>query len=391
MSLALGGGPPQTRKLWVGPFDVGAPPLPQGQAEVRARVAEEANAPIGKKLAAAAESQWKLFTRHCDLLKVDPLPWNTDTCYLHLKQKAVDARAATSIRNHMSMLRSYVRRNALGPDFSGAQWQIMEMHFRDLEKTYGTYYRRPAALNWASLKECMIKLPEGSGHARATLMVAALANACGLRPNEFCAPVDPRKMMVRVQDITIYPRSASHPLGAVEIGLYRRKDALATGFELDLAAFATGEPPCEELDFVKFLQAEFSKYELLKAPDEPLFAVTNAAGLRVFSGTTPFRGARPISSAAFNASLKAAFATAQVDCGGATARGLRIARRTDLAKTGTSDDLANALMGHGRKRQREEGMGASYIRVSRDLLQATRPKPTGPKPTGLDDDIEEVK
>jgi hypothetical protein len=41
-------------------------------------------------------------------------------------------------------------------------------------------------------------------------------------------------------------------------------------------------------------------------------------------------------------------------------------------------------MGHGRKRQREEGMGTTYIRVSKGLLPATRPK------EHLQDDIEEV-
>jgi len=386
--VTLGGSPQQT--VWVGPFDKGAPPLPQGAAAVRARVAAEAYSAVGKKLADAATSQWNLFVSHCSRLKVDPLPWNTDTCYLHLTQKAVDARAATSVRNHMSMLRAYVRRNALAEDFTEQQWKTMEMHFRDLEKKYGTYHHRPPALEWESLKECWLKLPTSANHLRATLMVAAVAQACALRPNEFCAPTDPRKVMVRAQDITIFPQSAAFPRGAVEIKLYRRKDAVASGFELDLAATATGEPQCEELDFVKYLQEQFTKYDLTKAPEEPLFAQTNAAGGRVFHGSTPFRGARPMNSAAFNASLKAAFAVAHVDRGGATARGLRIARRTDLASAGTPDGVADALMGHGRKRQRLASMGSGYIRVSKKLLPATRLKVPSAEECPPEEDIEEV-
>ena len=97
-----------------------------------------------------------------------------------------------------------------------------------------------------------------------------------------------------------------------------------------------------------------------------------------------------MNSAAFNASLKAAFAVAHVDRGGATARGLRIARRTDLASAGTPDGVADALMGHGRKRQRLASMGSGYIRVSKKLLPATRLKAPSAEECPPEEDIEEV-
>lgn len=365
---AVSKGPPPRALL--GPFDKGAPPLPQGAAALRAAVTLLKGEAVGKKLMTAATSQWRLYTEHCTKMSVAPLPWNTDACFLHLTQKAATAGSATSIRNHMSMLRGYARRMALGPDFSDAQWVIMDMHMRDLERTYGTYHISPPPMEWRRLQSCMRATNETDGLSKATLMTAALAHACGMRPNEFCKPQDPRKVMVRVQDITVYPRTEAFPFGAVEVELYMRKDTVATGFELHLASTVTGEPQCAELDFVAFLQTEFHKYDLLNAPGEPLFPELDSNGNRRFSGAVPFRGATPMSADKFNANLTKAFARASVDKAGRTARSLRIGRSTQLAESGTPEGVRNALMGHKRK-----SSGSRYIGISKMLLPATRERP----------------
>jgi integrase len=247
-----------------------------------------------------------------------------------LDDKCDHADNATSVKHWISHLySSYVQTHDAPSYNKGTDGPYFARVKAALAREYGTKSSRPLAITAAMLRRVYDALkPEDDPELRALWVHIVAAYHWLLRPNEHLGG----DCVFRVRDVRILREAASSTRVAkltihASKGLRRR---MAKRGEFEVTFTRDTEGP---LNLIPLLERYIRDYGLAKTPDAPLFPSLKADGSL---------GTGYMSMDSFNSKLRALFARAGMPTL-PSARGLRSGRRSDLANSGTPDDVVCQL------------------------------------------------
>jgi hypothetical protein len=330
----------------------------------------------GTKHVQEVSKQFDLYVHRCSLLKVAPIPWNVNALVLHLREKCSGVGSATSAANWWSNLRSHVRRLQLGPDATTEQVSQIKQHISLMERDFGVFREEIPALMFSDLERAAAAIGPGARALamRTTLMYASIALACGLRPNEVADTRNPKKVVIRIADVTFDDASDTFPLGRIHILVRNRKRALATGQELGVPFTVTGEPQSVALDFISLLKAHIRNFKL--PGSAPLFASLDKHGFPAPDRDAELKWIPREMYASLLGEL-----TVGAGLNRATPRQTRKGRATQMAADGVSSCVIESLMDHKSKKRPRQSQSTTYVvpdagpnAGGRDLTVAARGK-----------------